>query len=238
MCVTLIYAILFRRRLPFMPRLRVWATLGLGLLLAAGPSLAQESPNFEEYRDTEYNYAFLYPADWELRKLPEGEANKEMRVALRGVNGSLFTVVIAKSKKTLSRAEFKSHPRRSEIVDDMMRQTIDQIYRAITKNIGAEGMKIGERRDLSNATGVKFYISTLNTRKTGKPIVVAGIHAFPFARNYSINFMLTAFLDRTSKKENELLTAVFNSFHLLGEPSDSANGSSSSEPSTEKAEPK
>jgi hypothetical protein len=236
MCVRLIYVVLFRSELPFMARLSVCATLCLGLLLAAGVNLAQESPNFEEYRDTEYGYAFRYPADWELRKLPEGAANKEMRVALRGVNGSFFTVVVSKSEKKLSRTEFEKDPRRSKLVDEMIRQTIEQIYRAITKNIGAEGMKIGERRDLSNAAGVKFYISTLNARKAGKPIIVAGIHLFPFARNYSFNFMMTAFLDPAAKKENELMITVFNSFHVLSEPSNSRTGSNSAGGSSGKAE--
>ena len=65
--------------------------------------------------------------------------------------------------------------------------------------------------------------------KQGKPVIVAGIHAFPFGKRYSVNFMMTAFLDPGAKKENALLTAVFNSFHLLGEPANPGTGSNSAE---------
>lgn len=221
-----------------MTQLSVWASLCLVFLLTAAASVAQEQPKVEEFRDSVYGYTFRYPADWELQKLPEGDATKEMRVALRGAAGSSFTVVVAKGGKKLSQVEFESGPKRAELLDDMMRQTIKEIYRGITKNLGAEDMKMGERRDLSNSAGVKFYISTLNMMKAGKPVIVAGIHAFPYAKSYSINFMMTAFLDPKATKENELLTAVFNSFHLLGEPINPGAGSDPAERSTEKAEPK
>jgi hypothetical protein len=221
-----------------MTRSKVSASLFLVFLLTASLSYAQDRVAFEEFRDAEYAYAFRYPADWKLQKLPEGDANKDMRVALRGANGSSFTVVVARGGKKLSQADFDSDQKRTEIVADLMHQTIEQIYRGITKNLGSEEMKMGERRNLSNSAGVKFYISTLNVMKAGKPIIVAGIHAFPFAKSYSVNFMMTAFLDPGAKKENELLTAVFNSFHLLGEPESPNAGSNPAERSPEKSEPR
>src|ERR671923_247171 len=51
----------------------------------------------------------------------------------------------------------------------------------------------------------------------GKPIVIAGIHAFPFGKDYSINFVMTAFWDPAAKQDQEMLTAIFNSFRLSGE---------------------
>jgi hypothetical protein len=79
-------------------------------------------------------------------------------------------------------------------------------------------MKVGERRDLSNEFGIKFYIATLNEMKNGKPIIVAGIHAFPFNKDYSVNFTMTTFYDPAATQENQRLTDVFNSFRLIGEP--------------------
>jgi len=201
-----------------MTGLKVWTTLLSVFLLTVSLSDAEDRVAFEEFRDPEYAYTFRYPVEWKLQKLPEGDANKDMRVALRAANGNSFTVVVARGGNTISQAEFESNPKRSELVADMMRQSIEQIYRAIHKNLGAAEMKIGERRDLSNSAGLKFYISTLNLMKEGKPVIVAGIHAFPFAKSYSVNFMMTAFLDPEAKKENDLLTAVFNSFRLIGEP--------------------
>jgi hypothetical protein len=47
---------------------------------------------------------------------------------------------------------------------------------------------------------------------------VAGIHAFPFNKDYSINFTMTTFWDPAAKQDHEMFTQVFNSFHLMGEP--------------------
>jgi hypothetical protein len=59
--------------------------------------------------------------------------------------------------------------------------------------------------------------------KNGRPIIVAGIHAIPFAKNYRIDFIMTAFWDRAAEKPNETLKAVFNSFHLIGEKKTTGN---------------
>src|SRR5712692_3611312 len=55
------------------------------------PATAQT--NIEQFLDAEYEYSFQYPSSWPIRKMPEGEANKEVRVALQGPNGSSFMVV-------------------------------------------------------------------------------------------------------------------------------------------------
>jgi hypothetical protein len=47
---------------------------------------------------------------------------------------------------------------------------------------------------------------------------VAGIHAFPFNKDYSVNFTMTTFYDPAATEENQRLTEVFNSFRLIGEP--------------------
>jgi hypothetical protein len=176
--------------------------------------------NLQEYLDREYAYSFRYPAVWKAQKLPEGPANKDVRVRVNGPNGSSFTVVIDRLGKSRSRAEFEADPNRTKHVEELMQQTMAQVYRSISTNIKAEQMTVGERRDLTNDIGIKFYISTLHTRKTGSPIIVAGIHSYPFSKDYSINFVMTAFWDSTANKENEILKTVFNSFHLLHESRD------------------
>ena len=93
-------------------------------------------------------------------------------------------------------------------------------------------MKVGERHDLSNEFGIKFYIATLNEMKNGKPIIVAGIHAFPFNKDYSVNFTMTAFYDPAATQENERLAEVFNSFRLIGEPQ---GGNAATKPPAAKA---
>jgi PsbP len=176
--------------------------------------------NLQEYLDREYGYSFRYPAVWKAQKLPEGPANKDVRVRVNGPNGSSFTVVIDRLGKSRSRAEFEADPNRTKHVEELMQQTMAQVYQSVSTNIKAEQMTVGERRDLTNDVGIKFYISTLHTRKTGNPIIVAGIHSYPFSKDYSINFVMTAFWDSTANKENEILKTVFNSFHLLHESRD------------------
>jgi hypothetical protein len=180
------------------------------------PAAAQAPPKIEEFFDTEYGYFFRYPGELKIRKLPEGKANEDVRVILQGPNGSSFTVVVERIGQ-ITQKRFASIPEHNERVEGMMSQTIDQIYKSISQNIKAKDMVVGERRDLSSEVGIKYYVATLHQMQAGKPIVVAGIHAFPFGKDYSINFVMTAFWNPAAGQEQEILTAIFNSFRLVGE---------------------
>jgi hypothetical protein len=186
------------------------------MIVRAMPASAQT--RIEQFSDNEYEYSFQYPATWVIRKLPEGAANEEVRVMLRGPNGRSFTVIVEKADKNNTKEAFYANPKRKESVEAMMVETIEQIYKSISRNIKATDMTIGERRDLSTAAAVKFYVATRHTAPDGKSIVVAGIHAFPFSKDYAINFLMTAFLENTADADLDALMFVFNSFHLNGEP--------------------
>jgi hypothetical protein len=181
---------------------------------ATGYGAAQEPDSLSEYRDEAFGYRFLYPSQWKVEALPEGEANPGMRVRLRGPSASSFVVIIERTGKPLSKLEFQADRNPGKKVEAMMRQTLDQTYRAISKSLGALSMKTGERRDLSDDQAIKYYLATLHRMKTGNPIIVAGTHVYPFAKDYSINFIMTAY-HRGNAEESALLTAVFNSFRLL-----------------------
>jgi hypothetical protein len=204
--------------------MRQWnyAWVGVGsLMIVLGviqshPANAQTGN--EEYYDPDYGYSFQYPGSWKLHRSPEGDANKDIRLLLQGPEGSSFMVVVDKGKTTLKKSDFEDSSERTQRVAAMMDQTVKEIYQSISQGIKAVNMKVGERRDLSNEFGVKFYIATLNEMKNAKPIVVAGIHAFPFDKDYSINFTMTAFYDPAAVQDNERLTEIFNSFRLTGEP--------------------
>jgi hypothetical protein len=185
-------------------------------LVKSHPASAQM--NVQEHYDRDYGYVFQYPASWKLQRLPEGDANRDIRLLLQGTEGSSFMVVVDKTKTTLKKTDFENGSERAERVGAMMQQTITQIYQSISEGIKAVNMKVGERRDISNEFGVKFYIATLNEMKNGKSIIVAGIHAFPFNKDYSVNFTMTTFYDPAATQENQRLTEVFNSFRLIGEP--------------------
>ena len=98
----------------------------------------------------------------------------------------------------------------------LMSQAIEQVYKSVAANIKAVAMTVGERRDISNGVAIKFYISTLHQMPNGKPIIVAGIHSYPFGKDYAVSFIMTAFSEATTGKEQETLIGVFNSFRLLG----------------------
>jgi hypothetical protein len=194
--------------------LKLLARALLFLGLAAVYGLAQDRGALREFLDEEFGYRFLYPADWKLEQLPEGKANPGMRVRLQGPGGSSFVVIVERTGQLLSKVEFETDRKADKKVEAMMRQTLEQTYRTISKSLGALDMKIGERRNLTDDNAIKYYLATLNRMKTGSPVIVAGTHAYPFFKDYSINFMMTAF-QHGKPAEIQILTAVFNSFALL-----------------------
>ena len=202
---------------PDSPQSRLLWVCTILLLLFFQSSWVQAQTGLEEYADTEYGYRFQYPASWKLRELPEGDANKDIRLVLQGTRGSSFTVVIDKTKKVTEKAEFENSADHTRRIGEMMQQTLAQIYRSISENIKAVNMKVGEQSDLSNDIAIKFYLATLHTMKQGNPIIVAGIHCFPFGKDYSINFTMTTFWEPAAVQENETLVQILNSFRLIGE---------------------
>jgi hypothetical protein len=194
--------------------LKIFARALFLLAVAASYGLAQDRGPLREFLDEEFGYRFLFPADWKLERLPEGEANPGMRVRLQGPGGSSFVVIVERTGQPLSKVEFEADRKADKRVEAMMRQTLEQTYRTISKSLGALDMKIGERRNLTDDNAIKYYLATLNRMKTGSPVIVAGTHAYPFFKDYSINFIMTAF-QRGNAAEIQILTAVFNSFALL-----------------------
>ncbi|HEX6438200.1 MAG TPA: hypothetical protein VF182_13765 [Candidatus Binatia bacterium] len=203
--------------------------LGLFLMVRCVSMLgAQEQPAIAEYRDPEYAYSFQYPAHWKLKKLPEGAANDDIRVSLQTPGGDSFMVIVEKRGQNPTKAEFNSDPKRSGRVDKLIDETTEEIYRIIARNLGAVETEFGEKTDLSNDAAIKFYVSSLNKMKAGEPIIVAGIHLYPFSKPYSISFIMTAFFNPGAEKENALMRAVFNSFQLV-EPAQPSSAPSSAD---------
>jgi hypothetical protein len=205
---------------------------------SAEAASAPPREKMEEFSDAEYGYSFQYPSGWPIRKLPEGAANKQMRVRLLGPSGSSFMVIMDKADQKITKEEFQAGTQGKEIVDRMMTDTIEQIYKGISHNIKATNMTVGERVDLSNDAGIKFYVSTLHTVANGKSIIVAGIHALPFSKDYTLSFLMTAFTDKTAKEEINTLVSVFNSFHLSSEPGDTGSHPGPAARASETAAPK
>jgi hypothetical protein len=43
------------------------------------------------------------------------------------------------------------------------------------------------------------------------------IHIIPFEKTYVVGFLMVSPLDRAATADNEIMSRVFNSFHILGE---------------------
>jgi hypothetical protein len=222
-----------KKTVPILAVRVLWVGLSSATLVFTQAVPAAEREN-KEFVDKEYGYSFKYPLGWPIRQLPEGDAHRDVRVMLQGPNGSSFTVIVEQVGKKTSKEEFRSSLELKERVDALMTQTLEQIYKSIAESIKAIDMSVGERRDLSNEAGIRFYLSTLHKMPAGKPIIVAGIHAFPFKKDYAVSFVLSAFWDATATREQEVLTAVFNSFRLVGEPANAAGSEKPNAPESKR----
>lgn len=193
-------------------------TCALVVMLVSGSTVAagNEEERMAEFFDEEYGYRFKYPVAWKIQKLPEGQANKDFRVMVFGPAGSSFMVIVEPLEQQTAKENFNTGQERKSRVDDLISQTIEHIYQTVSRNVHATKMTIGERSDLSNDKALQFFISTLHTRPEGKAVIFAGIHAFPFAKKYSVNFLMTAFLDESKATDNTLSLVVFNSFRITG----------------------
>lgn len=179
-------------------------------LISSGQKIA-------EYTDNDYDYAFQFPADWKMKKVPEAGETGEMRVLLQGPICTI-SATISKVGKVVTKKQFEDHPNRDKIVEGMMNLTVEQVYKKTSKDVHATRMVVAEKEMLQSDSGIKFYISTLYfVGKKDMTAGVAGIHLYPFNKDYLINFMMTAPLKKDAKEQNETCTKVFNSFHLVGE---------------------
>jgi hypothetical protein len=204
----------------FSPNANGKSFLRLVLWLWAGffaVAQAHAQSGVKQYWDKDYGYEFAYPAAWAMQEFPEGETNRDMRVLLHGPNGSSFMVVVEKLDKPVTRQEFEANPDKHGFVETLMQQTVADVYTPVSRNLKALNMKVGALTDLTSDLAIKYYISTLHRMKSGRPIIVAGIHAIPFSKNYRIDFIMTAFWEKSAEKQNDTLKTVFNSFRLIGE---------------------
>ncbi len=201
---------------------RITHTLTLSLpfclLVFGGTAYAQWGKDkIIEYVDNEYNYAFQFPSDWEMVKVPTGNEFGEVRVMVKSPGGGYVMVVIGNTGKNVTKEAFNNNPNRNAIVEQLIELTIEQVYKKTSRDVNATRMVVTERNFIPSEVGIKFYISTTHFLARGIPVLVAGIHVVPFGREYIVGFIMFSIVDRSTKEGNETLTRVFNSFHIIGE---------------------
>lgn len=187
----------------------------ISILLVGAPAIAGDKPM--EYQDNQYQFAFLFPQDWKLEKAPPGNEYGEMRVIVRHPTLPIYAMAaVAQLGKAATKEQYDANPKRDEIVNAMMLFTVEEIYKKVSREIGADRMIVAEKRVVPSDVGMEFYISTVQM-KGDMPIGVFGLHAVPFGRPYIVSFIMVSPVDKTATADNETTTKVFNSFHLLGE---------------------
>src|SRR4051812_25767310 len=112
-------------RLKWLLRHLSWILVSAVVSLSFTVVYAQEAkePELAQYRDPQYGYSFRYPANWQLRNLPEGAANEDIRVLLQSPKGNSFMVIVEKRGQNISKAEFDADAGRQSHINQLMQQT-------------------------------------------------------------------------------------------------------------------
>jgi hypothetical protein len=190
----------------------VWVLLGIVLVRAA---FAADKPM--EYQDNEYGFAFQFPQGWRLEKPPPGKEYGETRVWVRHPTRPIFAMATAgQLGKSVTKEQYDANPKRDEIVNAMMLFTVEQVYKKVSREIGAGRVIVVEKQVMPSDVGIQFNISTMQM-KGDMAMAVFGIHAVPFGKPHIVSFIMVSPVDKTAVADNETITKVFNSFHLLGE---------------------
>jgi hypothetical protein len=170
-----------------------------------------------EYTDNVYDFAFQFPSDWKLQKTPSPGEVGEARVLVQSPRkGGYVMALVGKFGKSVTKEQFERSPNRESAVNGMIEWTIEQVYKQTSRNVGASRMLVSEKRGVPSDVGIKFYISTAHFVKE-VPMLVAGVHVIPFGKDYLITFLMITPVDPKAMAENEIMTKVFNSFHIVGE---------------------
>src|SRR2546425_210373 len=101
-------------------------------------------------------------------------------------------------------------------MEALIEMTLDQIYKKTSRDISADRMIVSEKREVPSNAGLCFYISTAHI-KSNVTMLMAGIHIIPFDKPYAVNFTMVSPVDPKATEDNDTMTRVFNSFHILGE---------------------
>ncbi|MBI4190996.1 MAG: hypothetical protein HY525_10720 [Betaproteobacteria bacterium] len=177
--------------------------------------VAEDSPR--EYVDHQYQFGFQFPAQWKFEKNPPpGEAGEIRAIVRHPTKPMRVMATVGQIGKSLTRQQFESSPNRDAAVTAMMELSVEQIYKKASREIGAERMIVSEKKVQPSDAGITFYISTGHI-KHNATILMAGIHVVPFEKSYMVTFTMITPVDKTATEDNETITRVFNSFHLLGE---------------------
>jgi hypothetical protein len=139
------------------------------------------------------------------------------RIVVRGPDRSVLTALVEKQESPITGEMFRSNPNRRALIKDLINGILDRIYRKISKESEATRMIVNKEKVYTSRIGIRFTIHTAHLFDEGPPMLLNGIHTFPFDKDYMVSFLMKTWVGRKSPGESERLTRIFNSFHLLQE---------------------
>ncbi|HZP36126.1 MAG TPA: hypothetical protein VFE48_06485 [Methylomirabilota bacterium] len=191
--------------------------LGAALLLAtlvACPAAAAADGATTEYVDPQYRFGFRYPADWQKEQVPTpGEAGV-VRLAAKSATKPLFVLaIVTPIASAITREEFERRPDRDGLVDEMIRQSLQQVYGKMSRDLSASRMVVDASERRAFDAGIGFSIHTTHTTAAG-PTTVAGTHVVPFGERYVVTLLVVARGAAASPTEAETRRRLLDSLRL------------------------
>jgi hypothetical protein len=168
-----------------------------------------------EFADKEYGYAFDYPADWTMLEVPKGSVFGEVRVFLKGSVCSI-SALVSRMGLILPEKQPEGGPNNHQLAEVIMNNMVEVLYRNLSKGNGAADMVVAEKKVWPSNKGIEFFISTTHfVPEENTPTDVAGIHHYPFNRDYMIHFILMVEANHDDIEENTTCTNAFQSIRFV-----------------------
>jgi len=182
------------------------------LMLVSAPAFAQEPPKL--FADSKYGFAFQYPSDWKVQKLPPRDEGGEVRAYIKHPSRPVFVVAsVGELGYRLTRQEYLAHKEREKLNASLLDWVRIRLYRKTSLELGASKMEIAREEVTHDETGILLYLATGNTVESGT-VAVAGQHVLPFGKTHLVSFILVSPADLPEGEDSEILNHVFNSFHM------------------------
>lgn len=189
----------------------------IGLILMASIVGARAGDRPMDYQDNDYQFGFQFPQDWKVQRTPISNQYGQVRVLVHDPAKPIYVeAIIGNVGKSITKVQYEANPNHDALVDGLINFTVEQVYKKTSVDEGASKMIVVERTAVPYELGIMFRISTVQV-KEGVPFAVFGIHVIPFGKPYLISFLGVMPLNKGAATDNETVTRIFNSFHLLGE---------------------
>jgi hypothetical protein len=182
--------------------------------LAAWPALTGADGATTGYADPQYRFTFRYPAGWQREQVPTPGEGGEVRFAARSTARPIFVLaIVTPVGSAITREEFERRPDRDALVDELIRQSVGQVYAKMSRDLSATRFVVDETQRQASDTGIGFSIHTTHTTPEGTT-TVAGAHVVPFGEPYAITVMVVERFAGATPPEPETRRRLLDSLQV------------------------